>query len=293
MSAANQIINNQATSEKQHELAAELLEISNEEELDRFIPLLIGPALAGLKALAPLALKAAAPLVKSLAAKALPMLKTAATQGLAPTGQSPTQGAGAPRGAGSRRRRQPAPGPSRAAGGLDRQEQFLGDILGGLFGGELESEQRGDAQLDLALRFVQLAQRAARKSAAEVIRVAREGRPPTEAQTRKIVLQAMLQSARRVAPSLLPEGFDVEGATRAPLIDAIAASAKPLPAAALAGPPAAKPVPGAAVSSGTPAAPSARATGPSATPVVPGRLVQGGSGRARWVREGNKLILSF
>ncbi|MEY4575661.1 MAG: hypothetical protein RL701_364 [Pseudomonadota bacterium] len=86
------------------ELAAEFLELQNEAELDHFLPFLL-PAL---KLAAPLIGKVAGPLVKGLAGKLLG-------------------------GGGSKRRRRPTAQEF-------EEEQFLGKILGGLFGGELEAE---------------------------------------------------------------------------------------------------------------------------------------------------------
>jgi hypothetical protein len=86
------------------ELAAEFLEIQNEAELDHFLPFLL-PAL---KLAAPLIGKVAGPLVKGLAGNLLG-------------------------GGGSKRRRRPTAQEF-------EEEQFLGKILGGLFGRELEAE---------------------------------------------------------------------------------------------------------------------------------------------------------
>jgi hypothetical protein len=261
------------------ELAAELLATETEAELDQFIPLLIGPALAGLKALAPVALKAAAPLLKGLASKALPLIKSAAKQGLQQIGSSLAQRVGQ---RGRARRGQPQRETEEFLGGIlgnlfggemEAEDRFLGNILSGLLSGEMEAEETGDAQLDLAIRFVRLSHAAARSAAREIARLSAQGQKPGEGQIRKIVVNALLASARRLAPNLLPEGADIEAL----------ASSKPTKSALPAAP-----------SSPRPAPPSASAQ-PSAgaPPVSDGSPVKGASGRARWVRQGDKIILSF
>ncbi|WP_394839570.1 hypothetical protein LVJ94_22040 [Pendulispora rubella] len=180
-------------SETEAELAAELLEIQSEEELDHFIPLLL-PAL---KLAAPLLGKVAGPLFKGLAGKALPFLR-----------------------GGKRRPRQPPP----------PQDQFLGKIIGGLFG-ELEAENEeeeqflgkilvGDREVQeqflggivkrlfggreleaevatpdhRARRFVRLARRAARRAGLEIASRLEAGHRLTEKEARKLVLRAIVQT---------------------------------------------------------------------------------------------------
>ncbi|WP_394850271.1 hypothetical protein LZC95_22790 [Pendulispora brunnea] len=219
-------------SETEAELAAELLEIQSEEELDHFIPLLL-PAL---KLAAPLLGKVAGPLFKGLAGKALPFLQ------------------------GGRRRRRPPPQDQflgKIIGGLfgeleaenEEEEQFLGKILGGLLGqGEVETREQeqflgkilgglfgevGDREVQeqflggifkrlfggreleaetgapgqpeqRARRFVRLARRAARRAGLEIASRLEAGHRLTEKEARKIVLRAIVQTSGR--PGHAPNG---------------------------------------------------------------------------------------
>lgn len=100
-----------ATIGDEAELAAEFLEIRNERELEHFLPLLL-PAL---KLAAPLLKKVAGPLLKNVAGKLL--------------------GGGR---SGGRQRERTGPTP--------QEDQFLGKVIGGLFGAELEAESEQEEQ---------------------------------------------------------------------------------------------------------------------------------------------------
>ncbi len=73
------------------EAANEIVQMSHETELDHFLPLLIGPLLSGLKALAPVVMKAAVPMLKTIGTQALASVRAAA--GKKSTGTSGTAAA--------------------------------------------------------------------------------------------------------------------------------------------------------------------------------------------------------
>ncbi|HKE14660.1 MAG TPA: hypothetical protein VKB80_07340 [Kofleriaceae bacterium] len=117
------------TPEQELALAQEMLRIQSEEELDHFLPLLL-PAI---KLAAPLLMKAAGPLLKTVAGSLL--------------------------GGGGGRRRRPPRGEEeqflgKIARGLfgeveaesEEEEQFLGGILKGILGGEMEAELEAEEE---------------------------------------------------------------------------------------------------------------------------------------------------
>jgi hypothetical protein len=216
------------TADQELSLARELVQIQSEQELDRFIPLLI-PAI---KFAAPLLMKVAGPLLKGLAGSLL--------------------------GGGAQPPARPRSQQEHFLGGIigklfgareaesEEEQQFLGSLLGGLFGGELETEEEqflggligklfGGTELEAesyvqdqflggivksllggeiagelpgerpgprrrlgrARRFVRLATHASRQAAAEIVRLLQSGQRPTEDDVRRIIVGAMIATARR------------------------------------------------------------------------------------------------
>jgi hypothetical protein len=95
------------------------------------------------------------------------------------------------------------------------QEQFIGGLLGKVFGGrELEAENE-QQELGIARGFVRLATTASERAAQEIVSRVRAGRPPTEAQARKLVLRALVLAARQIAPPLADALASANGSSNA------------------------------------------------------------------------------
>lgn len=168
-------------------LAQELLSITHEGEVDRFLPLLLPllkiPAMIGLKA-APLMMKAAAPLVKKLAVgavKAIPKLAKAAVKNLPDLG-----------------------GGGGDTGGGDDGEFGFAARAARRFGTTWSRTNPRDVQVDMSLRFVRAARWAARRAAVVLARLSRRGAPLGERAVRRVVYRALMAAVRARAPFLLP-----------------------------------------------------------------------------------------
>ena len=151
--------------EAEGELTSQLLELRDEAELDRFLPLLLGPAMGALKALAPVAMKAATPLLKQAAGGLLS--KVGGLFG-------------------------------RLFGRRRRQREF--EVLG-LETGGLSNE---DEAYEVARRFVRLANVAGRAATSAVLRAKRSGLPVRAPQVRQIVARTVTRVVRRLAPGIPP-----------------------------------------------------------------------------------------
>jgi len=159
----------------EHELATELLEVREAAELEGFLPLLIGPVMAGLKALAPVAIKAAMPLLKQVGTKVLPKL------------------AGSIFGGGARRRRPPRR--ELEAEHEAEMEGFLpliGSVVSGLLGGEMEAET---GEYEIARRYVRLSRLAGKRATRQIMAMMRRGQQPTTRLLRRIVGGAVRSAA--------------------------------------------------------------------------------------------------
>ena len=213
------------TPEQEQWLAHELLQIQSEEELDRFIPLLI-PAI---KAAAPLLMNLAGPLLKGVAGSLF-------GQGQQPRPRPRSQQEqflgsllGKLFGAGEVESEEEQQFLGSLLGGLlgseleAEEEQLLGDLLGKLFGGELEASPYvqeqfigqlarkvaqlarrsvkavipGQSRLPHARIFVRLATLACRRAAAEIMRLIQSGQQPTEHDVCRIIVGAMIEGAHR------------------------------------------------------------------------------------------------
>lgn len=145
------------------EMAADLLEVTDEAELDQFLGKLVGRAWGGIKKFArSRAGRAVGGVLKGVAKKALPVLGTAAGTFF-----------GGPVGG--------------AIGGK------LASAAGRMFGLELEGLSQEDQEFEVARRFVRFAGAAAKKAAKA---------PPT-ADPAKVAKAATIAAARRHAPGLL------------------------------------------------------------------------------------------
>jgi hypothetical protein len=154
--------------EEEMELAAELLSVSGEAELDQFLGKLVKRAWRGARKLGSAAIQAARPLggmLRTLAKQHLPGLARMAGTALG--------------------------GPAGAA---------LGGALGGAIGNALEAEleESEDRELELARRFVRVAGTAARGAA-----FARSGIDP-----RRFARRALMHAARRHLPGMASAGGD-------------------------------------------------------------------------------------
>jgi len=161
----------------EHELAAELLEVHETAELEGFLPLLIGPVMAGLKALAPVAIKAAVPLLKQVGAKVLPKL------------------AGNLFGGGTRRRRATPRRELEAeleAGEMEGFLPIIGSVVSGLLGGEMEAE---NSEYEIARRYVRLSRLAGKRAARQISGMLRRGVQPTSRILRRVVAGAVRSAA--------------------------------------------------------------------------------------------------
>jgi hypothetical protein len=156
----------------EHELATTVLELQEATELEGFLPLLLGPIMSGLRALAPVVVKAAVPVLKQVGARALPNL-----------------------GGGKQSRRQRGAGRELEAE-LEMEleaEGFLpliGSVVSGLMGGELEVQEH-----EIARRYVRLARLSGRRAAAQIMAILRTGEPPTATAIRRVVTRAVRSAA--------------------------------------------------------------------------------------------------
>ena len=122
------------------------------------------------------------------------------------------------------------------------QEQFLGGILKGLIGGELEAETAGPPApgpgpthghrhlLRRARRFVRYVHAAACHVAAELANLQRAGHRPSPPELQRIVLGALIATAHRLMPHLAAVAFPAGAPMPAPP-RARACRARPAPAA--------------------------------------------------------------
>jgi hypothetical protein len=155
-------------------LASELLEIASEAEIDRLLPMLIIPALKGLRPVAAMVLRAAAPVMKKAAAKAIPAIRSA--------------------GAGRRARASGDVGFDSAVSTRDAR----------LWGTGFQRSRPREIQMAMSLRFIQAARRAARRAAIATLRQIQRGRPVTYEALRRVVYRALIGAVRERAPFLLP-----------------------------------------------------------------------------------------
>jgi hypothetical protein len=145
------------------ELAAELLEVSNEAELDRFFDDIFGAATKALGSIADSVGKPLKGVLKSVAKKALPL-------------------------AGAALGNMVAPGIGGAIGGK------AASALGSLFGLELEGLSNEDREFEVAKQFVRLGADAT----AQALQTAQQGMSPPDA-----VKEAVVQAAQKYAPGLV------------------------------------------------------------------------------------------
>lgn len=220
------------TPDQELALAHELLGVQSEEELDRFIPLLL-PAI---QAAAPLLLKVAGPLLKGVAGSLLGGGRPRRPRPRSQQEQFLGSIIGKLFGAGEAESEEEEQFLGNLLGGLlggeleAEEEQFLGDLLGTLFGGELEAESYaqeqflgnlvqsilggeiagelpdGHRRLRRARRFVRLAVRASRRAARDIVRLLQSGRRPTEDDVRRIIVGATIETARRLRHRRRPAG---------------------------------------------------------------------------------------
>jgi len=172
------------------------------------------------------------------------------------------------------------------------QEQFIGSLIGKLFGGrremetaemEMEAEMTGGApspwRMRLARRFLRLAHAASVRAAQQMSSL---GHRPTPDEARRIVLGAIVDAARRFTPRLAATAFG--GGAYAPF-PARRPGPQPLPPA---GPsPGAGPQDQEFMGVGEVGGPS---DGDGGLGRGPG---PGARGQAAWVRRGNRLVFSF
>ncbi|HSY22712.1 MAG TPA: hypothetical protein VK841_11385 [Polyangiaceae bacterium] len=219
--------------EAEAEAVAHLTRVSNEAELEQFLPLLIGPLLTGLKTLAPVVLRAAVPILRSVAGSAL--------GSLAGPPQGELEGEGFRRRKNAQRRQGEMEGewgwhhrrwgggwrgrPWRDAGfspppeGDGEAEGFLpfGKLLGGLLGesegeseaesfllgkllggltGEIEGMDDDAARHTTARWFVRLARRAAREAASQVASRHRRGGDVSWPEVKRLVYDAVMRAGQ-------------------------------------------------------------------------------------------------
>jgi len=254
------------------ELATQLLEVSSEQQLDRFIGDLVR---SGVGALSDFARtregRQLAGILKKAAGRVLPVLGRAAGRA---AGGAVSGVTGGPRGS------------------YQRTGERIGGSVGALakrcFGLELEGLSAEDQEFEVARRFVQFARDAVR----ECLR--RLGTGPA----RQVSRQAVASAARRLAPGLVTERV-----LDAPALQRWAVTAvNGAPAKAAAGrAPTAVPAdgtPAAAAGSRTPAAAAPGSRTPAATrPALAGTCPDcGGAGAlaargGRWERRGNAIVL--
>lgn len=168
-SAAETLFGSPARSEQ---LARELLEVHEANELEHFLGDLIGPIFGGLRNLAPVAMRAAVPMLKSVASRSLPALESVLGR----------------------------------AGDAGEMEGFLGSIVGGLLGGELEHEHEVGRDPDFyrATWFVRLASAAARRAAWDLTSMLDRGEQPSRTTVRQIIANAIFTTARPASTSGAP-----------------------------------------------------------------------------------------
>jgi hypothetical protein len=164
-------------------LARGMVGLTQEQELDRFLPLLLKPTLMALKQAvpgvaktAPAVLRAAAPIVKKVIAKALPQIKAASKRPAA-------GGAGVVQGG--------------FGGGVGTRDARL-------WGTGFQRSRPRDIQIAMSLRFVRAARMAARRAALAVMEQLRRGQPVSFSALRRLVYRALLGAVRTEAPFLLP-----------------------------------------------------------------------------------------
>ncbi|WP_437534864.1 hypothetical protein WME79_11665 [Sorangium sp. So ce726] len=179
-------------------LARELLQITHEAEINRFLPFLITPALTGLEAVAPLVMKVAAPLLKKVAVgaiKAIPEISKGVANKLPDVAQVTNDAPGGPGGGGGQ-------------GGGKGEVDFGGSGTYGrrLWGASFQQSSPRDIQLAMSLRLMRAMRRASRRAAVAVavLRVARRGAPLSLDAVRRIVFRSLVSAMRRQAPFLLP-----------------------------------------------------------------------------------------
>jgi hypothetical protein len=229
-----------------HELASRFLELESEAELDRFLPFLLPVAklaISGLgklaaKGVGKMAAKGVGKLVKSVGRKALQQIRRRPGRRPFRTRQS-TSACNCPQ---------------------QEHEQFLGNIIGGLFGGGGEVELEGheaEAEFAAAKKFVRFGNAALCRSLAASRRL-----PPAAA-----ARTAIVSAARTHAPGLLRRGHRCRSCG-SPLARRPGAT----PAAAR------RPVPVAGRPAGTPIATTTNG------------VIRGSQGR--WVRRGAGIVLT-
>jgi len=162
-------------------LAGELLELSHESEITRFVSALLQPALRSLRAAlpassraAPTILKAALPILKRVAVKALPQIKLVAVRR--------------------------APGPE----DTDDLGFGVGTRAARAWGTISQRKRPRDVQVAMSLHFVRAARQGARRAAAALLRLLRSGRGISYGTLRRLVYRSLLSAVRRQAPYLLP-----------------------------------------------------------------------------------------
>jgi hypothetical protein len=152
----------------EHELARTVLELHEASELEGFLPLLLGPVMSGLQALAPVVMKAAMPTLTKVGTRALPKLRGG----------------------------EPAVPRRRPAGELELEleaEGFLpliGSVVSSLVGGELEVHEH-----EIARRYVRLARLSGRRAARQIMDILRSGERPTASGIRRVVSRAVRSAA--------------------------------------------------------------------------------------------------
>ena len=163
-------------------LARALLEITNEAELDRLMSAAVKSSLAGLKPVAAAIAKAARPVMRKAAARALPGIK-----------------------------RRPVP---RLPGDNFGFGSAVGTRDARLWGTSFQRSRPREIQLAMSLRFMQAARRASRQAAIAALRQMRRGGPVTYAALRRVIYRALLRAIRERAPFLLPTMSAVSSALR-------------------------------------------------------------------------------
>ena len=155
------------------ELASSLLEVTSEEELDRFLGKLISNATTTIGSIA------RSPVGQALGG----ILKQAARKALPIAGQALGSYIGGP-----------------AGGKIGGQ---LASAAGHAFGLELEGLSNEDREFETARQYVRFANDAARQAAMQVRHHGQPSRPLTPAAVRQIARSAVTRAAKRHAPGLV------------------------------------------------------------------------------------------
>jgi len=240
-----------ATEIQEMELASELLEVTSEQELDRFLGNVIARATKtiGNIARSPEG-QALGGILKQAAKKALPMAGRAVGKYFGGT-----------------------------TGG--NVGAALGTAAGAAFGLELEGLSNEDREFETAKQFVRFASSAARQVAAQKRHHHHPSRPMTPAAIRQIARSAAVKAAKRYAPGLVnvivPQG---PGAPQGPMFQPPAVPGRP--GALIAGPPASAPIP--AHFSATPMPPARPVVGRP-------QCSCGHNASGRWHREGRRVLI--